>query len=328
MDRIQAALERRRPGQSRLTTPRDEKDSVQLLSGVFEGITQGTPISMLVSNGDIDSSKYESLKTTFRPSHADFTYQQKYGRRDWRGGGRASARETVGRVAAGAVAEMLLERLAPIEIVAWVDSVDDIYSQVDATHLKRADVDSNEIRCPDQEAAEKMIARIKDVRRNKDTVGGCIRCVVRGVPAGWGEPVFDKLTASLAGGMMSIPATRGFEIGSGFNSTTMRGSSHNDLFVSEGGKIRTKTNHSGGIQGGISNGEDIWFRVAFKPVATIFQPQQTVDSSGKAVELSMKGRHDPCVLPRAVPIVESMCALTLADAALLHHASAGLRFSG
>ncbi len=318
---VQSALDRRRPGQSRLVTPRNEADRVEILSGVFEGATLGTPISMLIRNKDVDSSKYEDLKATYRPSHADFTYQAKYGRRDWRGGGRASARETAARVAAGAVAEQLLTALHGIEIVAWVDQVGDIVASVDPSSVAREFVEVNDVRCPDGEAALKMIEHISQVRKDKDSAGGCVRCVARGVPAGLGNPVFDKLTAQLGGSMMSLPAARGFEIGEGFGSVSMRGSTHNDPFVMTDGAVRTATNHSGGIQGGISNGEHIWFRVAFKPVATIFQKQQTVDEAGNSVELTMKGRHDPCVLPRAVPIVEAMTALVLADAALLHRAS-------
>lgn len=314
---IQAALSRRRPGQSRLTTPRSEKDCVEILSGVFEGKTLGTPISMMVRSKDVDSSKYEALKSTFRPSHGDYTYHAKYGHRDWRGGGRASARETVGRVAAGAVAETLLRELCSVDIVAWVDQVGDVNASVDAETVNRAAVDANDVRCPDSSAAGDMTALIEDVRDDNDTVGGCIRCIARNVPEGWGEPVFDKLTARLGAAMMSIPASRGFEIGEGFGATSMHGSDHNDPFVNVDGAIRAATNHSGGIQGGISNGETIWFRVAFKPIATIFREQRTVDVTGKEVPLTMSGRHDPCVLPRAVPIVEAMCALVLADAALM-----------
>ena len=318
---VQSALNRRRPGQSRLTTPRSEKDGIEILSGVFEGKTLGTPISMMVRSTDVDSSKYEHLNSTFRPSHADYTYHAKYGHRDWRGGGRASARETVGRVAAGAVAEALLRELHGVEIVAWVDQVGDVGATVDPESVTRDAVDANDARCPDSATAAKMTALIDEVRADNDTIGGCIRCVARNVPAGWGEPVFDKLTARLGSAMMSIPAARGFEIGEGFHSVSMRGSEHNDPFVSVDGSIRTETNHSGGIQGGISNGETIWFRVAFKPIATIFRQQRTVDATGKEVPLTMSGRHDPCVLPRAVPIVEAMCALVLADAALLQRSA-------
>jgi chorismate synthase len=323
---VQRALDRRRPGQSSLSTPRREADEVEILSGLFEGHTLGTTIGMSIRNRDVDSSKYEAVKRVYRPSHADYTYEAKYGRRDWRGGGRASARETAARVAAGAIAEKLLSVAFGVEIVAWVDSVGDIRAQgVDFEAVTRQDVDRHDVRCPDADAAEEMAEHIAAARREKDTVGGCVRCVARGLPAGWGEPVFDKLTARLAAGMMSIPASRAFEIGEGLSATRMRGSEHNDPFVFDGLRVRTATNHSGGIQGGISNGETLWFRVAFKPVATIFQPQQTVDRDGTEVELVMRGRHDPCVLPRAVPIVEAMCALVLADAALIHRASAGFR---
>jgi chorismate synthase len=326
VEEVQRALDRRKPGQSSLTTPRKESDAVEIVSGLFEGRTLGTPIGMLFRNADVDSSKYDDLKTSFRPSHADYTYWAKYGgHRDWRGGGRASARETVGRVAAGAVAEKLLGALARVEIVAWVDSVGAIGSEVDRESVTRSQVDANEVRCPDQEAADEMTRHIQAIRQAKDTVGGCVTCVARNVPPGWGEPVFGKLTAVLAEAMLSLPASRGFEIGEGFGSTAMRGSEHNDPFEQRDGQIRTRTNHSGGIQGGISNGETIWFRVAFKPVSTIFLPQDTVDTDGNEVRLKMKGRHDPCVLPRAVPIVEAMTALVLADAALLHGASAGVR---
>lgn len=318
---IQTALDRRRPGQGRLTTPRSETDRVEFLSGVFEGKTLGTPITMMVRSKDVDSSKYAALKSTFRPSHADYTYHMKYGHRDWRGGGRSSARETTARVAAGAVAEQLLRELFGVELVAWVDRVGQIQADVDQETVTRADVDSTEVRCPDTSTATRMADLIDSVREDNDTVGGYIRCVARNVPAGWGDPVFDKLTARLGGAMMSIPASRGFEIGAGFGSASMRGSEHNDPFINLDGEIRTATNHCGGIQGGISNGETIWFRVAFKPIATIFQEQRTVDETGMEVTLTMGGRHDPCVLPRAVPIVEAMCALVLADAALMQRAA-------
>lgn len=317
---IQTFLNRRRPGQSKLTTPRAERDQIEILSGVFDGQTLGTPISLMVRNLDVDSSKYEALKEIYRPSHADFTYQMKYGIRDWRGGGRASARETVARVAAGAIAEIILTKLAEVEVVAWVDSVGSAQATVDHSTVRRSDVDENPVRCPDLQAAEEMTNIIDAARDDGDSVGGCIACVARNVPAGWGEPVFHKLTAQLAGAMMSMPASRGFEIGEGFSSTLMNGSTHNDPFEKRGSSIGTRTNHSGGIQGGISNGESIWFRVAFKPVASIFIKQDTVDTRGEPVQLEISGRHDPSVLPRAVPIVEAMCALVLADAALVHRA--------
>lgn len=312
---IQPMLDRRRPGQSKLVTPRNEKDQVRILSGVFEGHTTGTPIALHISNGDVDSSKYVDLKDLYRPSHADFTYDAKYGRRDWRGGGRASARETAARCAAGAIAEKLLGSLG-IDVVAWVSDVGEIGSEVEPTVLTRALVDANDVRCPDAEAAQRMIERITEVRKEKDSVGGCVRCVVRGAPAGLGEPVFDKLEAALANAMLGLPAAKGFEIGSGFQGTLLKGSEHNDPYVMKAGLVTTETNRSGGVQGGISTGDLIEFRVAFKPVATIFQKQRTVTTDGREVEFAARGRHDPCVLPRAVPIVEAMAALVLVDAAL------------
>jgi chorismate synthase len=323
-DLVQRALDRRRPGQSRLVTPRNEADRVRIVSGVFEGRTTGTPVAMFVENSDVDSTKYEPFRDVYRPSHADYTYDAKYGVRDWRGGGRASARETLGRVAAGAIAEELLRVVAGVEIVAWVSEVGSIGSEVDASHVTRDRVDANDVRCPDPVAAEAMEAHIREVRRERDSVGGCVRCVVRGVPAGWGEPVFGKLEAQLASAMLSLPASKGFEIGSGFAGTRMRGSEHNDPFELRDGRVRTTKNDSGGVQGGISNGEAIEFRVAFKPVATIFQPQQTVDAAGQPAVLDARGRHDPCVLPRAVPIVEAMTALVLADALLAQEARVAL----
>ena len=327
--RIQAALDRRRPGQSRLTTARRERDRIELLSGIFEGHSTGTPIGFAIRNQDADSSKYDDLRTLFRPGHADFTYWAKYGRRDHRGGGRASARETAARVAAGAIAEMLLESIggdSPVDIVAWVQSVGAISADVDEADVTREKVDTHDVRCPDAGAASAMASHIEQVRRSKDTIGGCVRCVARNVPAGWGEPVFDKLPAVLASAMMSLPATRGFEIGDGFAATSMRGSEHNDPFTFREGRIATTTNHAGGSLGGISSGETVRFRVAFKPVSSIFLEQDTVDVSGRPQRLKVRGRHDPCVLPRAVPIVEAMCALALADLALVHGASASLRF--
>ena len=313
---VQRDLDRRRPGQSRLVTPRNEKDQVRIVSGVFEGRTLGTPIAMLFENGDVDSSKYTAMKDLYRPSHADYTYEARFGHRDWRGGGRTSARETVARVAAGSVARAWLQNEYGIEVVAWVSDVGSIGSDVDPETVARAAVDANPVRCPDAQAAEKMEAHIRDVRRAKDSVGGCVRCVARGVPAGWGEPVFGRLEAELARAMLSLPASKGFEFGSGFEGTRLRGSQHNDPFEIRDGRVRTSTNHSGGVQGGITNGELVPMRVAFKPVATIFRDQQTVTSSGDPVTFAAKGRHDPCVLPRAVPIVEAMTWLVLADAAL------------
>lgn len=317
-ERIAAQMARRRPGQSRLTSSRSEADAIELLSGVDpqSGRTLGTPIAMTVRNTDVKSQHYDELAELYRPSHADYTYDARYGLRFVAGGGRASARETVGRVAAGTLAEDLLDAAHGIEIVAWVDRVADIAAPPVDESVTRAEVDRHAVRCPHDETAAAMEALVQATRRDGDTVGGVVRCVVRGVPAGWGDPVFGKLTADLAAAMMSIPASRGFEIGDGFASTTMRGSEHNDPFVpdpSRPGAIRTRTNHSGGIQGGISNGETIRFAVAFKPVATIFKPQDTVDRRGQAAVLEARGRHDPCVLPRAVPIVEAMAALVLCD---------------
>ncbi len=310
---LQPALDRRRPGQSRLVTPRNEKDQVRILSGVIEGRTTGTPIALHINNGDVDSSKYDDLRDLYRPSHADYTYDAKYGIRDWRGGGRASARETAARVAAGAIAEKILAAQG-VEIVAWVSDVGAFGSEVDGATVTRADVESNEVRCPDTAAADRMRTHIQDVRREKDSVGGCVRCVIRNVPAGWGDPVFGKLDALLASAMIGLPAAKAFELGSGFAGTMMRGSAHNDPFRMQDGEVRTTQNYSGGVQGGITNGETLEFRVGFKPVATIFQSQQTVTSEGEEVDFSARGRHDPCVLPRAVPIVEAMAALVLVDA--------------
>lgn len=316
--RIAAQMARRRPGQGKLTSARQEADAVQVLSGVEPGSqrTLGTPIMMMVGNSDARSHHYDDLAALYRPSHADYTYEARYGLRAVAGGGRASARETVGRVAAGTLAEDLLAALHGVEIVAWVAEVGEVaLPGVDEATLTREQVDAHAVRCPEAQVAEDMTAVIEAARKQGDTVGGVIRCVVRGAPAGWGEPVFDKLTADLAKAMMSLPASRGFEVGDGFASTRLRGSTHNDPFYAEPGtgRVRTTTNHSGGIQGGISNGEAIRMAVAFKPVATIFQPQQTVNRAGEAVVFQAKGRHDPCVLPRAVPMVEAMAALVLCD---------------
>lgn len=315
LNAVQAELDRRRPGQSKLTTPRKELDRPEVLSGVFEDTTLGTAIAMVFRNQDVDSSKYLNMKDLFRPSHADYTYQARYGRRDWRGGGRASARETVARVAAGAVARQVLQQAIPgLEVVAWVDRVDDVSAAVDAESVTRQAVDQNLVRCPDPHAAQRMIEAIDAARKDRDTIGGVVRCVARGVPSGWGDPVFDKLEADLAKALMSIPAAKGVEVGSGFAGTFMRGSEHNDAFIpGPDGTVRTETNHSGGIQGGISNGMPITAGVAFKPVATHFQKQRTVTSDGQPAEFAAKGRHDPCVLPRAVPIVEAMMCLVLCD---------------
>jgi chorismate synthase len=322
-EEIQRELDRRRPGQSKITTQRQEEDRCEILSGVFEGKTLGTPIAILVRNQDARPDAYTEMKKTFRPSHADFTYEAKYGIRNWQGGGRASARETIGRVAAAGVARKVLEKLYPeIVIAAYVTQIHEIAARVDRAQVRRKDVEANIVRCPDPTAAKKMIERIEQVRSEGDSLGGVIECVVRGSPAGLGDPVFDKLEAELAKAMLSLPATKGFEIGSGFSSTTMRGSQHNDSFNMEGKRVRTSTNRSGGVQGGISNGEDIYFRVAFKPTATIAREQQTVTTAGRATKLSARGRHDPCVLPRAVPMVEAMTALVLCDHALRQRAVA------
>ena len=310
---IQAELNRRRPGQSHLTTPRQETDAVQILSGVFEGQTLGTPISMLVWNKDAKPSAYDHLKDIYRPSHADYTYRQKYGIHNWQGSGRASARETIGRVAAGAIAKQILREQCGTEILAYVKQVHSIVADVDSDSVTLDAIESSIVRCPDCAASEQMEERIDEARRDGDSLGGIIESVSRNVPIGLGEPVFDKLKADLGKAMMSLPATMGFQIGSGFDGVTMTGSQHNDLFYVNQGGIRTRTNNSGGTQGGISNGENISLRVAFKPTATIRKEQETVDIHGNRVVLSARGRHDPCVLPRAVAIVEAMIALVLVD---------------
>lgn len=312
-EEIQADLDRRRPGQSRLVTQRDEADRVEILSGVFEGRTLGSPIAMLVRNQDARSGAYDELRDVYRPSHADFTTEAKYGIRNWQGGGRASARETIGRVAAGAVARKLLAVTEEIEVVGWVSSVRDIDAAIDPGAVTLDAVEAGPTRCPDPDAADRMEAAIERARRDGDSLGGVVTCVARRVPAGLGEPVFDKLDAQLAGALMSLPATKGVEVGSGFAGTRMTGIEHNDPFVPGDPNPSTVTNHSGGVQGGISNGADIVLRTAFKPTATISQVQRTVDRNGNAVELAARGRHDPCVLPRAVPMVEAMVLLVLAD---------------
>jgi chorismate synthase len=313
---IQPDLDRRRPGQSKIVTPRKEADRVQILSGTFEGKTLGTPISMWVRNEDQRPEAYSEMATKFRPSHADYTYQAKYGIRNWQGGGRTSARETIGRVAAGAIAKKLLRERYGVEVLAYVQQVQKISAEIDPNQVKFADIESNIVRCPDAAAAEKMIRLIEKMRRAGDTVGGIVEGVARGVPAGWGEPVFDRLEADLAKAMLSLPASKAFEIGSGFSSILLTGTQHNDAFRSKGGKVFTTTNRSGGIQGGISNGQTVYFRTAFKPVATVMQEQDTVDVDFKNTTLKARGRHDPCVLPRAVPMVEAMTALVLIDHAL------------
>ena len=320
---IQKELDRRRPGQSEISTQRREGDRAEILSGVFEGETLGTPILIGVWNSDARSKDYDHMRRVYRPSHADFSYDAKYGIRNWKGGGRASARETIGRVAAGAIAKKILAREFGVEIVGYVKQVWQLHADVDPSTVTQDDVESNIARCPDQDMAVRMIERIKEARKDGDSLGGVVECVARGVPVGLGEPVFDKLEADLAKSVLSMPACKGFEVGSGFGGTTMTGSQHNDPFYSEGGRIRTRTNNSGGIQGGISNGEDIVIRAAFKPTATIMREQQTVDVDGNEVTLRGRGRHDPCVLPRAVPIVESMMALVLADHALRQRGQRG-----
>lgn len=321
---IQFELDRRRPGQSKIVTPRKESDTCQILSGVFQGKTLGTPISIWVKNEDQRPEAYSEMETMFRPSHADYTYQAKYGIRNWQGGGRASARETIGRVAGGAVAKKLLARELPsLEVISYVEQIHKFSAKVDPATVRFRDIESNIVRWPMPAEADKLIRFIEKVRSQGDSVGGVVACVVRGMPVGLGEPVFDKLEADLAKAMMSLPASKGFEIGSGFSGSLLKGSEHNDPFVMRGGQVRTKTNRSGGVQGGISNGENLFFRVAFKPVATIAQAQQTVTIKGKAAELKARGRHDPCVLPRAVPMVESMVRLVLADHWLRHKAQNG-----
>jgi chorismate synthase len=321
-EEIQRELDRRRPGQSSITTQRREADRVEILSGidVEKGLTLGTPIALMVRNEDQRGGDYEEMRTKFRPSHADFTYEKKYGIRAWQGGGRSSARETVGRVAAGVLARKVLSLAGDVQIVAWVQRVQDLEAAVDAATVTTAAVDANIVRCPDAAKAVEMIALIDGARKAGDSLGGLVEAVARGVPVGWGEPVFDRLEADLAKAMLSLPASKGFEIGSGFAGTRLTGSQHNDPFYPEppqaegaGGRVRTRTNRSGGVQGGISNGEDIVLRVAFKPTATILREQETVDVEGNATTIKARGRHDPCVLPRAVPMVEAMMALVLAD---------------
>ena len=303
-------------------TQRDEPDRCQILSGVFEGKTLGTPISIMVMNKDARPKAYREMAQTFRPSHADFTYEAKYGIRNWQGGGRASARETIGRVAAGVIARKVMQKISPsFEVVAYVAQIHEISAVVNRETVKLEDVEKNAVRCPDEKAAKQMIELIEKTRAEGDSLGGIIECVIRGVPVGLGEPVFDKLDADLAKAMLSLPATKGFEIGLGFAATKMRGSEHNDAFEMREGNVRTKTNRSGGLLGGISNGEDIVFRVAFKPTATIAREQQTVTASGEETTLAARGRHDPCVLPRAVPMVEAMAALVLCDHALRQRAT-------
>lgn len=310
---IQSELTRRKPGQSRITTQRKEADEFEVLSGVFEGKTTGTPIALVIRNEDQRSKDYSHIAAQYRPSHADYTYQAKYGIRDYRGGGRSSARETAARVAAGALAKLLLADLG-VNVQAYVSQVGALKLQKEYQDLDLTETENNAVRCPDPEMAQQMFDYIDSVRKQGDSVGGVVNCIIKGVPAGWGEPVFDKLHAELGKAMLSINAVKGFEYGSGFEGVNLLGSQHNDAFYTdEAGNVHTRTNHSGGIQGGISNGEDIYFKVAFKPVATIMQDQESVDQDGNIAIVQGKGRHDPCVVPRAVPIVEGMAAIVLAD---------------
>lgn len=318
---IQIELNRRKPGQSKITTPRSEQDAIKIFSGVFEGKTTGTPIMLLAFNKDANPADYNELKNLFRPSHADYTYFKKYGSRDWRGSGRASARETLARVAAGAIAKKFLKENLKIEIFSYVEQVYNITSAIDYRAVSQEMIESNIIRCPDSASAGKMVALIEEIKKEGDSVGGVIKGVIKNVPPGLGEPVFDKLHADLGKAMLSINAVKGFEIGLGFRSINLKGSEHNDPFIPNGQAVRTKTNNAGGVLGGISTGEDITFRVAFKPVATISKEQDTVDLSGSAVKLKAAGRHDPCVLPRAVPIVDAMSALVIMDHYLRHRSS-------
>ena len=317
---IQPDLDRRRPGQSKIVSPRKELDRVQILSGTFEGKTLGTPIALWVKNEDARPEAYAEMATKFRPSHADYTYQAKFGIRNWQGGGRTSARETIGRVAAGAIAKKLLSERYGVEVLAYVKQVQKLVAEVEPEKVRTRDIESNIVRCPDAKAAARMIHFIERMRKAGDTVGGIVEGVARGVPPGWGEPVFDRLEADLAKAMLSLPASKGFDIGSGFGGILLTGTQHNDSFRARGGKVYTTSNRSGGIQGGISNGQTIYFRVAFKPVATVMHEQDTVDTKLRNTTLTGRGRHDPCVLPRAVPMVEAMTALVLADHALRHKA--------
>jgi len=320
IDFVQNELDRRKPGQSHITTQRNEDDKVEFLSGIFEGQTMGTPIGFIIRNKDHHSDDYDTLKDVYRPSHADYTYDQKYGARDHRGGGRSSARETIARVVAGAIAKQMLAGLG-IKINAWVSSVGEISLNKSYQDIDLSLTESNIVRCPDPETAMRMIARIEEAGRNHDTVGGVVSGVITGVPSGWGEPVFNKLHADLGHAMLGINAVKGFEYGSGFAGTELSGSEHNDIFIKTGDQVSTFTNHSGGIQGGISNGQDIYWRVAFKPIATLLQEQKTIDKFENETTINPQGRHDPCVLPRAVPIVEAMAAIVLADHYLLNRLS-------
>ncbi len=313
LDKIQQELNRRKPGQSKITTQRNEEDKVIFLSGIFEGKTTGTPIGFIIENKDNRSKDYDHLKDVYRPSHADFTYEKKYKHRDYRGGGRSSARTTASIVVAGAIAKQLISN---ISITAYVNSVGDIKLEKSYNELDLLKIEQTPVRCPDENIAKQMIDKIENVKQQGDTIGGQITCVVKNVPIGLGEPLFDKLPARLAYAMMNIPAVKGFEYGSGFEGTKMKGSEHNDIFLKN---TKTKTNFSGGIQGGISNGMDIYFKIAFKPVATIMKPQQSIDKFGKTVEIRGKGRHDPCVVPRAVPIVEALTSMVILDFLLINN---------
>ena len=312
LDFIQNELNRRRPGQSSITTPRDEKDKVEILSGILDGKATGTPIGFLIWNADQRSNDYGNIKDVYRPSHADYTYQQKYGIRDHRGGGRSSARETIARVVAGAIAKLILKKY-DVEINAYTSQVGSIKLEKSYAEMDLAKAEENIVRCPDAEIAEKMITYIDQVRQDKDSVGGVITCVVKNSPVGLGEPVFDKFHAEMGKAMLGINAVKGFEYGMGFKAGEMKGTEHNDEFYMDGEKVRTKTNRSGGVQGGITNGEDVYMNVAFKPIATILKEQNTVNKQGEEVATTVKGRHDPCVLPRAVPIVEAMAAMVMVD---------------
>lgn len=324
-EEIQVELDRRRPGQSRITTPRKEADTCEILSGVFQGKTLGTPIAILVRNQNTRPQDYSEMAEVYRPSHADATYDAKYGFRNWQGGGRSSARETIGRVAAGAIAKKILHQTNQVEVIGYVKRIKDLEAPIDSSTVTLEQVESNIVRCPNEDYAEKMIALIDQIRQEADSLGGVVECVVRNLPKGLGEPVFDKLEADLAKAVMSLPASKGFEIGSGFDGTLLTGREHNDEFYTDAsGNIRTATNRSGGIQGGISNGENIVLRVAFKPTATIGKAQKTVNKAGEETVLAAKGRHDPCVLPRAVPMVESMVALVLCDHLMRQHAQCNL----
>ena len=318
---LQVDLDRRAPGQSHLTTQRKESDTVRIVSGVFEGKTLGTPIGLTIANEDQHSSDYAEVAQKYRPSHADYTYDAKYGIRDYRGGGRTSARETASRVAAGAIARKLLAVRWNVEIVAWVSTVQRLVAECDVEQVTRNAVDATPIRCPDPALAAQMIAAVEAARKNGNSLGGVVTCALRGCPPGWGEPVFDRFEADLAKAMLSLPASKGFEIGSGFAGITLTGLEHNDPFYADAGRVRTRTNRSGGVQGGITNGETVYFRIAFKPTATVMREQQTVTAAPHTdTTITGRGRHDPCVLPRAVPMVEAMAALVLADHALRHEA--------